>query len=209
MAVGIDLLENSVEEARELLSRRGAVHATAVHASLDEYAFATDQYDVVLFMNSLGYSPDPHGVIERVGAMLPVGGRVIVKDYDLESILISPVSRHHWRQLLEAAAQADQADNPLPFTNFFGRRVPFLASAYPFRTSETIPWTNVMAAPFTGAQRDYIWGNIESLLQQARDMCRDDVSEYFATEFAADGGSFFDRDEALFVENEYVSVLTK
>ena len=208
-AVGIDRLEDSVQRSRALVGQRGAAHATAIHTSLEDYLSHIGQYDVVVFMNSLSYSADYRGTIERVGAALPTGGRIIVKDYDLESVLVSPINRSNWVQLLEAASRADQDANPLPFANFFGRHVPFLATAYSFRASETIPWTNVMARPFSTAQRAYVWGNIESLVQQAHDFGPESVLTYFREEFAADGGCFFERDEALFVETEYVAVMTK
>jgi precorrin-6B methylase 2 len=211
VAVGIDHLEESVELTCELLARRGASHATAIHASLDDYLSHIDQYDIVLFMNSLGYSSEYRTIVKKVGTALSPGSRIIVKDYDLESILISPIRRSHWAQLLDAALQvdADKTVNPLPFTNFLGRHVPFLATAYPCRASEATTWTNMMSRPFSIAQRAYIWGNIESLVNQARGICSDDVLAYFEDEFATESGPFFERPEALFVENEYVTIMTK
>lgn len=207
--VGIDRLNGSVDYAAQLLSQRGCKHALAVAAKLEEHFKDIQEYDVVIFMNSLGYFQDPLDVIQRIASVLKPGARVIVKDYDLESIFLSPINRRLLCELIQGAWDGNSLNNPLAFNNFLGRQVPFLATAFPFVSRDNVVWTQLMIHPFIDVQRRYISENIVSLIEQARGYCSDDILRYFDIEFVQDGGRFFDRPTALFTENEYVSIMTR
>lgn len=207
--IGIDRLDSSVKYANHLLSQRGCKHASAMLSTFEAQLEEIARYDVVMFMNSLGYFEEPRRIIQSIAERLKPGGRIIVKDYDLESVFFSPVNRGRLFDLMEAAWRGNGAGNPLAFNNFFGRDVPFLSAGFPFAANENLIWTQLMAHPFTDEQRRYICGNVVSLIEQARGHCDDDTLEYFDHEFVNDGGRFFELPTAMFVENEYVSVMTK
>jgi SAM-dependent methyltransferase len=207
--VGIDRLEDSVKYASDLLSGRGCKHASAVLTEFELQLGEISRFDVVLFMNSLGYFDEPRRTIKRIAEGLKPGGRIIVKDYDLESIFLSPIDRGRLCDLIEGAWKGNISGNPLAFNNFFGREVPFLSAAFRFAAMENHVWTQLMTSPFTDSQRQYISGNILSLIDQARGHCDESTARYFNDEFVRDGGHFFNVPTAIFVENEYVSVMTK
>ena len=147
--VGIDRREDSVKYASHLLSQRGCIHAIALLSDFEAHVEEIGRYDVVMFMNSLGYFEEPLDVIKRIAEKLKPGARIIVKDYDLESIFLSPVNRKWLYELMEAAWGGNGTNNPLMFNNFFGRDVPFLSNVFSFSAKENLVWTQLMVYPFT------------------------------------------------------------
>ncbi len=207
--LGIDCLPDSIEYASTLLSSRGCNHATAIVSSLEQTIDTMSEFDVVIFMNSLGYFSNPANTIKDVAERMRPGARIIVKDYDLESIFLSPMERQHLCKLIQGAWEGNTVDNPLAFNNFFGREVPFLANAYPFTSAHSTVWTQLMTFPFSLYEKQYICGNIQSIIDQARGKCAEDVINYFEKELGLEDADFFNNPKAMFAENEYVNVMTK
>lgn len=165
-------------------------------------------YDVILLMNCIGYLESPEQLIKDLASRAKTGARIIVKDFDLGSVFISPVNLPWLASLMEAAKSGNDLNNPLRFDNFLGRRVPFFYKVYDFASHHSEVWAQCLQYPFNDYEVEYIWRNIEALVLQARNSCDGRILNYFENQFCQERKPFFDQPCALFTENEYLTILT-
>lgn len=204
---GVDLDPVSLDAAHARLVAQPHRNWTLTQSRLEDYAVEAGEFDIVLLFNCIGYFGDPLNVIEVLASRLKPGARIIVKDFDLEGFFFQPRSIPLWSALIEAAKEKNDHDNPVSFDNFLGRRIHALHQAHPFQARQSQTWTQLMTYPFNPYQAEYIWRNVECLLNQAGPTCPPAVSDYFRREFAIDG-PFFANPDAMFVEIEHLISLT-
>lgn len=205
---GADQDPISLDSAHARLSAQPHRNWELKHARLEELLPQVGAFDVVLIFNSIGYFDDPLAIIRSIATALQPGSKVIIKDFDLEGFFFQPRNIEAWSQLLISAKKKDDGDNPVSFSNFLGRRVHALHRAFPFREHFSETWTQQMAFPFNAYQTEYIWRNIECLIQQAGDGCPPETVQYFKDAFYPPDASFFADEQAMFVETEYLITLT-
>ena len=206
--VGVDRAPEVLEYARRIAGYRGSDILQYMELSFESDIDIAREFDVVVFMNSLGYFSDPGSLIENILDVIPVGGRVFIKDYDMESVFVSPVVQREWYSLLINAKQGNDENNPYRYNNFFPRELTSIAIRYPNQKRNITVWPNVMTYPFTKEQVVYMKGNVQALLDQARSVADDPYSCIEAT-FIADDATFYKNPKAVFSEDEYVLVITK
>jgi SAM-dependent methyltransferase len=82
--VALDRDASALHRLAEELPRRFPGRALATHVADFRDPLPEGQFDGVLAANSLHFVPDPVEVLRRVGAVLRVGGRLIVVEYDAD-----------------------------------------------------------------------------------------------------------------------------
>lgn len=178
-----------------------------VHSGLTEFLEKINGYDVVLIFNAIGYFEDPISILEKIREKMKPGARLIIKDFDLESIFLSPIDELKFAELIIHAKKNDIQSNPLKFTNFFGRKVHFLSSKIEHVKVKNEIWTQAMGYPFDQYQIEYIWKNFEALILQAETSCSKETIAYFKDMFCSEDKPFFAFNESIFLENEYVTTI--
>jgi SAM-dependent methyltransferase len=204
---GLDQDPISLDAAHQRLKAQPHQNWDLHHASLEEECKKLEGYDVVLLFNSIGYFPDPFGVIRLIATKLRSGAVIIVKDFDLESFFFQPRDAALWAKLIVSAKAKNDGENPISFNNFLGRKVHTLHTAYKFREHANDTWTQLMTFPFNEFETEYLWRNVECLLKQAGGECPSDVRDYFKRMFFPPTPEFFSYQDAMFVEVEYVTSL--
>ena len=205
---GVDQDPISLDSAHTRLTAQPHRNWTLKQARLDEMLPEVGAFDVIIIFNSIGYFDDPEAIIAALAATLRSGARIIVKDFDLEGFFFQPRSIEAWSRLLVSAKTKNDGDNPLSFNNFFGRRVHALHRAFAFREHSSDVWTQQMTYPFNVHQTEYIWRNIECLIQQAGYECSPETVKYFKDTFFPPNATFFEDEQSIFVETEYLITLT-
>jgi len=175
---------------------------------LEDAIDEVNAFDVILLFNSIGYFENPHEIVAKLAARMRPGALLMVKDFDLESFFFQPRSIDAWATLIRCAKRKNDGDNPVSFDNFLGRRIHTLHRAAPFRSYRCSTWSQLMTYPFNPMQVEYVWRNIECLIQQAGPDLPHDVAEYFKADFYPPQNQFFGRPEAMFIETEYLISLT-
>ncbi|MEI7606124.1 MAG: methyltransferase domain-containing protein [Rhodospirillaceae bacterium] len=165
--------------------------------------------DVIIIFNSLSYAKNPHNVLIQFFRSMKSGARLVIKDFDQGFISFSGISIEKWGHLLTHAFINNNERNPLSCDNFFGRRVHLIHQMHECSHYYNRVWTQCIAHPFTPAQIKYIYNNIDSLSRQAERSCDQEVLEYFKSAFCEDQGWFYTNDSSIFIENEFITVLTK
>lgn len=135
-----------------------------VHADIDESLNRVESYDVILLMNCIGYLASPESALKEIALRAKRGARIVVKDFDLGSVFLTPLNAARLANLIEAAKQTNDLDNPLKFDNFLGRRVPFLYKVHEFASHRCELWSQCLVHPFNEYEVEYIWRNIDALM---------------------------------------------
>lgn len=204
---GIDHDPISLDAAHQRLKAQPHQNWDLRHAKLEETWTEMADYDVVLLFNCIGYFPDPFNIVELIAKSLRPGAVIIVKDFDLESFFFQPRETRMWAQLIASAKSKNDSENPISFDNFFGRKVHTLHCVYEFREHINDTWTQLMTFPFNPFETEYLWRNVECLLNQAGGDCPPHVADYFKRMFYPPVQEFFTHPDAMFVEVEYVTCL--
>lgn len=205
---GLDLDAVSLDAAHDRLMATPHKNWTLIHKKLDPSSLSIADYDVVLMFNCLGYFDYPKKVVNEIALQMRPGAILIIKDFDLEGFFFHPRDTSHWAALLTGAKTSDESDNPVKFSNFLGRRLHALSRVHEFRSVESETWTQTMVYPFSDAQREYIWKNVECLIAQAEGRCNSEAIEHFKSMFYPPRFEFFEDPEAVFVEIEFLIYLT-
>jgi SAM-dependent methyltransferase len=204
---GLDHDPISLDAAHQRLTAQPHRNWDIQHAELTDKLADIADYDVVILFNSIGYFQDPYNVVALIAKGLRPGAVIIVKDFDLEGFFFQPRDTQTWAELIMAAKANNDADNPVSFDNFFGRKVHTLYRSYEFREHTNDTWTQLMTFPFNPFETEYIWRNVECLLNQAGSDCPTDVADYFKRAFFPPAPEFFSYPDAMFVEVEYITCL--
>jgi SAM-dependent methyltransferase len=204
---GLDQDPVSLDAAHQRLKAQPHRNWDLRHAALEEQTAQIADYDVVIFFNSIGYFPDPPKMIGLIAKSLRPGAVIIVKDFDLESFFFQPRDPSMWAELIVSAKSKNDGDNPISFDNFLGRKVHTFHRVHEFREHTNDTWTQLMTFPFNSFETEYLWRNVECLLNQAGNDCPADVMDYFKRLFFPPVQEFFTCPEAMFVEVEYVTCL--
>jgi SAM-dependent methyltransferase len=133
-----------------------------IHADMEASLDRVESYDVILLMNCIGYTSSPESIVRSIAKRAKNGTRLIVKDVDLGSVFLTPMSLGHWARLIAAAKTANDSDNPLKFDNFLGRRVPFFHRLYNFAATIRTCGRNVLSI-LSMSTRSNIFGEILKL----------------------------------------------
>jgi len=204
---GLDQDPISLDAAHQRLKAQPHKNWSLIHGKFEEHLENICDFEVVIIFNSIGYFGDPPAVIRSVAQRLSPGAVIIVKDFDLESFFFQPRDPTMWAKLIVASKTMNDGDNPVSFDNFLGRRVHTLHKAYRFREHVNDTWTQLMTYPFNCFETEYLWRNVECLLNQADRQCPARVAEYFKKQFFPPRQEFFSNDDAMFVEVEYITCL--
>jgi SAM-dependent methyltransferase len=204
---GVDRDPVSLDAAHRRLSELPNKNWELEHSLFEDYLPRISNYDAVIIFNSIGYFPDPYAVVEAIAQRLTSSAMIMVKDFDLESFFFQPRDSTMWANLINSAKKKNYGENPVSFDNFFGRKVHSLHRAYPFKDYVNETWTQYMCFPFNKLEQEYIWRNVECLLNQAGSCCPSDTERYFKDSFYPFEPTFFNDPDAMFVEVEYVTQL--
>ena len=204
--VGVDHDPVSLDFGHRYLSGFPFKNWELKHSDLIVYEEPLDSFDVIILFNCIGYFESPVEVVKKIARKLKRGARLIVKDFDLESFFLAPIETFRFAELIENAKKQDRDQNPLKFTNFFGRNVHFLHKEFNFYSYTNEIWTQSMSYPFNQYEVEYIWRNVEVLVLQAKQTCPKDTIEYFEENFCGHRKSFFEHQKSLFLENEYLTI---
>lgn len=204
---GLDHDPISLDAAHQRLKAQPHQNWDLRQAALEEDLADISDYDVVLLFNCIGYFPDPLNIITLIAKRLRSGAVIIVKDFDLESFFFQPRDSMMWAELIVSAKLKNDGENPISFDNFFGRKVHTLYRAYNFRHHTNGTWAQLMTFPFSPFETEYLWRNIECLLNQAGSDCPSHVRNHFKRLFFPPVPEFFSYPDAMFVEVEYVTCL--
>lgn len=205
---GLDIDPVSLDSAHKMLSNSPHTNWNLINQPVDECFRILSDYDVVLLFNCICYFNDPGDLISKIASNLTVGSSVVIKDYDLESFFFTPRDFITWAKLIEAAKRIDATNNPISFSNFFGRNLHKLGAVFPFKSQSNSVWPQDMYYPFDKYEIEYIWRNIECLMKQADCLLDRKTAAYFKDQFYPGAQKFFEDKTSMFVEIEYVTILT-
>lgn len=206
---GVDQDPILLDSAHARLSSLPAENWDLQLATIDEYEPYLAEFDVILIFNSIGYFPDPADVVRGIASRMKRGSTLIVKDFDSELLFFHPRRTDYWSALLVAAQEQNVGQNPLPFDNFLGRRLHMIGEMAGLAPGRSWTWTQMMRQPFDFHQREYIWRSVECLINQAGSLCPEEARDYFVAGFYPPEGRFFEMAEAMFLETEMLTALTK
>jgi len=204
---GLDHDPISLDDAHQRLRAQPHKNWDLRHGRLEESELDLADYNIVLLFNSIGYFSNPFEIIRYLAEKLNTGSLIIVKDFDLESFFFQPRDTSLWADLILSAKDKNDRENPVSFNNFLGRKVHTLHQAYKFREYKNETWTQLMTFPFNPFEKEYIWRNIECLINQAGDGCPSSAVDYFTNFFFPPEPTFFQCSDAMFVEVEYLTFL--
>jgi SAM-dependent methyltransferase len=204
---GLDHDPISLDVAHQRLSALPHRNWQLIHSNVEDHLAKFEHYDVVIIFNSIGYFSEPSHLVRSIADRLRSHSRIIIKDFDLESFFFHPRDIEMWLRLIKDAKEQNDRDNPVKFDNFFGRRVFGLHRLGNFSNWSNFTWTQTMAFPFNEHEQEYIWKNIECLMKQAEGRCRANVIDHFRAMFHPQTPGFFRNPEAMFLENEFLTVL--
>lgn len=207
LVTGVDHDPVSLDFAESYLSAFPYTNWNLCHSDVDTFLSRVSDYNVVTIFNCIGYFNNPTKLLKNIAKNIQPGGKIIVKDFDMASIFLSPVDRKYFSNLIEHAEKNNRLNNPLKFDNFFGRNVPHLHKCFCFKSHSSCAWTQIMSSPFNKHEIKYIAENIQALVLQASNTCDSLTLDYFKNEFSNVENSFFTKSNAMFLENEYVTTL--
>lgn len=176
---------------------------------MSEAISLASDFDAIVIFNSLCYLANPEDLISKIAEKMKSGSKIIIKDFDLSFIKLHGVCSQKWEELIHLAMSNNFHDNPLSYNNFSGRGVHFLHKAYPFSKHHNGLWVQHLGHPYTESSRTYIWENVRTLLDQSKIHENESLYDYFHEEFNVASGCFYEKEESLFIETEFLSVLTK
>ena len=76
--VGVDIVDQFVDGARELIKRRGISNAEAVHVTDDQLPFEDASFDKVVLIDTIHHLENVRATIDEVARVLRPGGHVLV-----------------------------------------------------------------------------------------------------------------------------------
>jgi SAM-dependent methyltransferase len=164
---------------------------------------AGERYDVILFFNCLSYFEEPVSTIRQYAGLLRERGRLILKDSDFGHLLISPLDDYLLHRVIEAA----QKSLPLSFDNFFGRRLPALASALSGSSTSIEIWSYPMRSPLSPEARIYVSENLMTLMRQGQKLLsKEDVARWTSLFSPESQDALFLHKDFLFLMHEIVTI---
>jgi len=198
------LIDAAESRQRHLLLGDNIQYSCADVAQAQSIPIITgERYDVILFFNCLSYFRDPKSTIGQYVALLRQGGRLILKDSDFGHLLISPLDD----ALLHRVVEAAQASSPLSFDNFFGRRVPALASSLGMSSTSPEIWSYPMHSPLSREEQVYVSENLMSLMRQGQRLLSKNDVALWTTMFSPDSSdALFLRTDFLFLMHEILTI---
>lgn len=204
---GVDQDPILLDAAHRHLSTQKHKNWDPRHSSLEGYVEECGRFDYVLLFNSLGYFSDPIETVRTLGTAMRAGAALLIKDFDTESLFFHPRDALAWSELMHVALSNDGDRGRVAFRNFFGRHLHTIGRRDPFGECKSWTWTQSMRHPFDEFQTRYIAGVVDCVLGQAGDRCSPSVSKYFSETYCAEG-PFFDDPQSIFVETEFLTLLT-
>lgn len=162
-----------------------------------------ETYDVILFFNCLSYFEDVRSLIRQYISLLRPGGRLVLKDSDFGHLLISPLDDRLFHRITEAA----QASERLSFDNFFGRRLPSLASSLGMSYTTIEIWSYPMHSPLSAEEQIYVSENLMTLMGQGRKLLsKRDIAQWTTMFSSESSDSLLLREDFLFLMHEIVTI---
>jgi ubiquinone/menaquinone biosynthesis C-methylase UbiE len=128
-------------------------------AKLEDVVLADGSVDVLLLFNVLSYVREPTAVIDRLIKGLRPGGRLIIKDTDLQGDFFWPVPFDVYARAMECVAANQGGLIEGNYDPFFARRIPALLRGYPQLTTTTLSQSFSFFAPLSAEEREYVRAN--------------------------------------------------
>lgn len=204
---GVDIDPVSLDAAHMSLSASTHTNWTLEQSSVDKFIDKVKGYDLVVLFNCIGYFEKPHELITKLAKNMSPNSSILIKDFDMESFFFQPRNTTHWSSLINTSKAINDGENSVKFNNYFGRNVHTLHSAFSFRNWKNFTWTQYMTFPFNDHEKEYLWRNVECLINQSSGSCSKEVQAYFQHMFYPPSSKFFEDKSAMFIEVEYLTRL--
>jgi SAM-dependent methyltransferase len=203
----LDRDEHNISLAEKNLQTVGVYNHDLLCGDFYDAIGIASNYNVIVMMNSLCYLDDYLGFLAEISKKMRPGARIIIKDFDMQAFIFSGIPAVRWGNLIESAMRYDRTkENPLPYKNFFGRYIHSLHRMLRIDSFKNDVWSQNINYPFTDSSKKYIWENIRSLLDQAKDL--DCVErDFFIKVFNENDGIFYKNDDSMVVETEFITTL--
>jgi ubiquinone/menaquinone biosynthesis C-methylase UbiE len=179
-------------------------------ADLEMFTPTPNSADVVLLFNTLSYLKDPLGCLERTLPALRPGGRLYIKDTDLQTDFFHPAPIELRASVMQAALAGPAPAKVGNFDPFFAKSLPVLLRR--FADYRVVTWSQSFSvfAPATKQERQFICANAAMLSQMAAQNGAGEVADVWFQIFRDDlENPVYDRPDFMYVMNEFVFQLTK
>jgi ubiquinone/menaquinone biosynthesis C-methylase UbiE len=204
--IGIDADEENLIVAQQ----RRSVHVLKKamifkHSTIETFKTTPESADAILLFNVLSYLPDPRGAIERLLPALKPGGRIFIKDTDLQSDFFWPDPLDLYGKVIASVTSGPTkviADNYDPF---FARKIPAILNSFNAFRVTTLSQSASFFCPLLPEEREYVRTNAEMLVQIASANGAADIASAWFNLFRDDHKNcVFDRDDFIYSMNEFV-----
>jgi len=208
--LGVDVDPQSIEIARNRCEEDVLKRIIAFDVSTVESFSASQQsFDVVLLFNILSYLDDPASCLRRVLPLLRPGGRIFVKDSDIQTDFFHPVPLDLYWDIIKAALGGPSPALVGNFDPFFARKIPLILKTFSDLRVTAHSRSFSFFKPVSIEERRFISANAAMLADIAsRNGAVEAVrrwSELFEIERTE---NIFESDEFLYSINEFVFQLT-
>ncbi|MBC7770222.1 MAG: methyltransferase domain-containing protein [Phycisphaerales bacterium] len=202
---GVDADETVLDAARR--RREGHCLAAVIdfaHARLEDIELAVASHDVVLLFNVLSYIREPQALIAKAIATLRPGGRLFIKDTDLQSDFYWPVPFDVHSSIMRAIVSGT-TDGLDGYNPFFARQVPGLLRRFPGLRVSTFSQSFSFFAPLAREEREYVRANAALVSELAvKAGALEDVDAWYSLFDDGREGSILDGADFTYAMNEFV-----
>jgi SAM-dependent methyltransferase len=159
--------------------------------------------------NVLAYSDNPGGALEHAIRALRPGGRLFVKDTDLQSDFFHPVPLDLYHCVVKAAIESSERPRVGNYDPFFARRIPSLLRSLSHCRVIPRSYSFSVFFPVTPEERFFITANAEMLSTLAQLGGNTDLADAWMMLFKDTSKSnVFSSPEFIYSMNEYLFEVT-
>ncbi len=214
LIVGIDCSQEAISHAENELKKSPYREIVEYRqANFFNIPFPAETFDVVFCSNALMYFPDEvkTQTLQEQKRVLKVGGRMVSKEYDGETIIVFPIPPELWLKLKNAVAQvlSERAKEEY-YDEYVARKVRQLFLDLGLESIVTIPYPVQMFSPLSSTQKNYITEESQWLIKTASPyLSQLEVSQLEAYFDSASAEYILDRADFSYLMVEFMSMGTK
>jgi ubiquinone/menaquinone biosynthesis C-methylase UbiE len=203
--IGVDADEHSLSAAHQ----RGNAHVlqkimTFEHARIETFKVEPATVDAILLFNILSYSREPHKAIERVIPWLKPGGRIFLKDTDLQSDFFWPDPLDLYGKIMASVVSAPSKKVAGNYDPFFARKILGILNGFGLFRVITLSQSASFFSPLSPEERQYVRANAMMLAQIASENGAADAARaWFGLFDDSHPDCIFDREEFIYSMNEF------
>lgn len=212
--IGIDYSTDAIRNAKKNLENSPYQNIIKYsQADFFNIPYPDETFDLVFCSNSLMYFPDlmKEKLLKEQKRVVKKGGRIVSKEYDGETIIVSPIPPELWLKLKNAVAQVLSTRPPEEYYDeYVARNVRKLFLDAELKNIVTIPYPVQMFAPLSSHQKNYITEESQWFIKTAfSHLSKSEVSLLESFFDSSSSQYILDREDFSYFQVEFMTIGTK